>query len=55
MKGLGYYTPTNGEYDDATRQAFAAFIGNENFEERADPDKGWMDGPVLEYLLKKFK
>ena len=55
MKGLGYYTPTNGEYDDATRQAFAAFIANENFEERADPDKGWMDGPVLEYLVKKFK
>ena len=55
MKGLGYYTPTNGEYDDATRQAFAAFIGNENFEERADPKAGWMDGPVLEYLVKKFK
>ncbi len=55
MKGLGYYTPTNGEYDDATRQAFEAFIGNENFEERADPDKGWIDGPVLEYMLKKFK
>ncbi|MCL4530542.1 MAG: DUF1028 domain-containing protein [Chloroflexi bacterium] len=54
MKGLGYYTPTGGEYDDATRQAFSAFIGNENFEERADPDKGWIDGPVLEYLMKKF-
>jgi len=55
MKGLGYYTPTNGEYDDATRQAFEAFIGNENFEERADPKAGWIDGPVLDYLLKKFK
>jgi uncharacterized Ntn-hydrolase superfamily protein len=55
MKGLGYYTPTNGEYDDATRQAFGAFIGNENFEERADPKAGWIDGPVLEYILKKFK
>ena len=55
MKGLGYYTPTNGEYDDATRQAFEAFIGNENFEERADPKAGWIDGPVLEYILKKFK
>jgi uncharacterized Ntn-hydrolase superfamily protein len=55
MKALGYYTPTNGEYDDATRQAFAVFIGNENFEERADPKAGWMDGPVLEYLVKKFK
>lgn len=55
MKGLGYYTPTSGEYDEATRQAFSAFIGNENFEERADPDKGWIDGPVLEYLMKKLK
>ena len=55
MKGLGYYTPVNGEYDDATRQALDAFIGNENFEQRADPKAGWIDGPVLDYLLKKFK
>ncbi|HUI90497.1 MAG TPA: DUF1028 domain-containing protein [Anaerolineales bacterium] len=55
MKGLGYYTPTNGEYDDATRQALHTFVGNENFEARVDPDQGWIDGPVLEYLLKKFK
>ncbi len=55
MKGLGYYTPTSGEYDDATRQSFEVFIGNENFEQRADPKAGWIDGPVLEYLLKKFK
>ena len=55
MKRLGYYTPTDGEYDDATRQAFDAFIGNENFEERANANAGWIDNPVLEYLLKKFK
>lgn len=55
MKELGYYTPTNGEYDDATREAFRAFIGNENFEERANPDAGWIDGPVLDYLMKKLK
>lgn len=55
MKGLGYYTPTNGEYDDATREAFRAFIDNENFEERANPDAGWIDRPVFEYLLKKLK
>lgn len=54
MKGLGYYCPANGEYDDATREAFRAFINNENFEERADPDSGWIDRPVLEYLLKKL-
>jgi hypothetical protein len=35
-------------------QAFNAFIGNENFEERADPQARWIDRPVLEYLIKKF-
>lgn len=55
MKGLGYYTTTGGEYDDATQEAFRAFISNENFEERANPDLGWIDGPVLDYLMAKFK
>ena len=55
MKSLGYYTPTQGDYDDATREAFRAFIDNENFEQRADPDAGWIDRPVLEYLMKKLK
>jgi uncharacterized Ntn-hydrolase superfamily protein len=34
---------------------FSEFIGNENFEERADPQGTWIDGPVLEYLVKKFR
>jgi uncharacterized Ntn-hydrolase superfamily protein len=34
--------------------AFSEFIGNENFEERADSQAGWIDEPVLEYLIKKF-
>jgi len=34
--------------------AFTEFIGNENFEERADPQAGWVDAPVLTYLIKKF-
>jgi uncharacterized Ntn-hydrolase superfamily protein len=55
MKGLGYYAPTNGKYDEATREAFRVFIDNENFEERASPDAGWIDRPVLEYLKKKLK
>ena len=54
MKGLGYYTPVDGTYDDATREAFRAFINNENFEERADPDAAWIDKPVLDYLLRKL-
>ena len=35
-------------------EAFNAFIGNENFEERADPQAKWIDKPVLEYVIKKF-
>jgi uncharacterized Ntn-hydrolase superfamily protein len=35
--------------------SFNEFIGNENFEERADPQGAWIDGPVLKYLLKKFE
>ncbi len=34
------------------QSAFTAFIGNENFEERATAE--WIDKPVLKYLLKKF-
>ena len=55
MKSLGYYSPMNDKYDDTTREAFRAFIDNENFEARADPDAGFIDGPVLEYLMKKLK
>jgi uncharacterized Ntn-hydrolase superfamily protein len=55
MKGLGYYTPTDGDFGDATREAFRAFINNENFEERASPEEGWIDRPVLEHLLKTLK
>lgn len=37
------------------QDAFNAFIGNENFEERSDPNAQWIDKPVLKYLVKKFK
>ena len=36
------------------RDAFNEFIGNENFEERVDPNAKWIDKPVLKYLEKKF-
>jgi uncharacterized Ntn-hydrolase superfamily protein len=35
--------------------AFHEFIGNENFEERVDPDGKWIDRPVLKYLVQKFE
>jgi uncharacterized Ntn-hydrolase superfamily protein len=34
--------------------AFNEFIGNENFEERADPKGQWIDKPVMKHILKKF-
>ncbi|MEW6028576.1 MAG: DUF1028 domain-containing protein [Chloroflexota bacterium] len=46
---LGYWSP-EGDF----RDAFSAFIGNENFEERADPEGRWIDRPVFEYLTRKF-
>lgn len=42
------------EYDELTKIALRSFTGNENFEERCDAEAGWIDRPVLEYLLKKF-
>jgi len=46
----GYLSEGKGFID-----SFTEFIGNENFEERADPQGKWIDGPVLKYLLKKFE
>jgi uncharacterized Ntn-hydrolase superfamily protein len=37
------------------QDAFNEFISNENFEERADREAAWIDGPVLKYLVKKFE
>jgi uncharacterized Ntn-hydrolase superfamily protein len=44
----------DGTYDELTKTALRAFIGNENFEERCNLEAGWIDKPVLEYLVKKF-
>jgi len=45
----------DGVYDELTKTALHAFTGNENFEERCELEAGWIDKPVLEYLLKKFE
>jgi uncharacterized Ntn-hydrolase superfamily protein len=37
------------------KNAFNEFIGNENFEERADPEAKWIDKPVLKHLVKKYQ
>jgi len=44
----------DGTYDELTKAALRDFTGNENFEERINLEAGWIDKPVLEYLLKKF-
>jgi len=43
------YLKNGKEFTDA----FNEFIGNENFEERADSQAGWIDTPVLKYLIRK--
>jgi uncharacterized Ntn-hydrolase superfamily protein len=56
LRKLGYLdSAPSGELDNATRAAFTAFVGNENFEERADPSAGWVDKPVLDFILRKFE
>jgi uncharacterized Ntn-hydrolase superfamily protein len=52
---LGYYKgKIHGEYDKSTQKALRSFLGNENFEERADFETGEIDKPVLDFLLNKF-
>jgi uncharacterized Ntn-hydrolase superfamily protein len=52
---LGYYNGRiHGEYDEPTQEALRSFLGNENFEDRADFENGEVDEPVLVFLLEKF-
>ncbi|HEX6988723.1 MAG TPA: DUF1028 domain-containing protein [Bacillota bacterium] len=54
MAALGHYAgPAHGRWDEATRRAYAALIGNENFEERIPMDATWIDGEVLAYLRRR--
>jgi uncharacterized Ntn-hydrolase superfamily protein len=50
LKQLGYL-----KKEKAFVSAFNELIGNENFEERADPNGKWIDRPVLKYLVEKFE
>ena len=49
-----YDGPVTGEYDRPTRQAMSALIGNENFEERFDEEKGLISRQVMALLRQKF-
>lgn len=55
MKKLGYFHGNiDGNYSTETRKALRSFVGNENFEERVDFEKGWMDKPIYDYLILNF-
>jgi hypothetical protein len=49
-----YRGSVSGEYDEPTRQAFRAFAGRENLEERWFEDAR-IDLVVLEFLRQKFQ
>ena len=56
MANLGYYQPDiDGEYTEIVAESLSSFLGNENFENRFNAKEGWLDQPVVAYLLKKFK
>jgi len=55
MNRLGYYDgEPSGIYDEKTRAAMEAFMGNENFEERVELKAGQIDKPVYEYIIRQF-
>jgi uncharacterized Ntn-hydrolase superfamily protein len=49
-----YDGPITGEYDAPTRKALRNLIGNENFEERFDEEKGLISRQVMDVLRQKF-
>ncbi len=57
LETRGYYDgPINGQWDDPTKRAFSALVGNENLEERWSIEKqsDMIDNSVLEYLRGRF-
>jgi uncharacterized Ntn-hydrolase superfamily protein len=49
-----YDGPITGEYDAPTQKALRNLIGNENFEERFDEEKGLISRQVMDVLRQKF-
>jgi uncharacterized Ntn-hydrolase superfamily protein len=55
LQWAGYYDgPLTGKYDAPTRKALTNLIGNENFEERFDEEKGLISRQVMDVLREKF-
>ena len=56
LRWASYYDgPISGEYDARTRTALSSLIGNENFEERFDEEKGLISRQVVDILRHKFE
>jgi uncharacterized Ntn-hydrolase superfamily protein len=49
-----YDGPITGEYDAPTQKAMRDLVGNENFEERFDEEKGLISDQVMNILRQKF-
>jgi len=51
-----YSGPINGQWDEATQDAFWAFVGTENLEERWSPDDHpeLIDPVILDFIRKRF-
>jgi uncharacterized Ntn-hydrolase superfamily protein len=49
-----YDGPLTGKYDAPTRKALSNLIGNENFEERFDEEKGLISRQVMDVFREKF-
>jgi len=54
LQKLGYLPQDHQRYDQKARTALTAMIGNENFEDRTDLEKGVIDRPVFKFLMEKY-
>lgn len=55
LRRTGHYDgPASGAFDEATRRALRALVGQENLEERWDGTGDEIDRVVVDFLLKRF-
>lgn len=55
LANTGHYDgPQSGEFDETTRKALRALVGQENLEERWNGKGDVIDKVVVEFLLKRF-
>ncbi|HEX6386517.1 MAG TPA: DUF1028 domain-containing protein [Anaerolineae bacterium] len=56
MQKTGHYDgPVTGRFDDATRQALRALVGQENLEERWNGEGDKIDRVVVDFLRERFQ